>query len=84
MSRPTDDAKDNFTQADSFIARAGLKLLGTKPPAGEEARHQAELDMWRGLWLTNKGLIDLSTGLRATYILLEEVRRELSRTRRGT
>ena len=78
MSRPTDDAKDNFTEADSH-RRAGLKLLGTKPPAGDEARHQAELDMWRGLWLTNKGLIDLSTGLRATYILLEEVRRDLSR-----
>jgi len=79
MSRPTDDANKSFTEADTFIGRAGTKLVATKPPAGEEARHQAELDMWRGLWLTNQGLIHLSTGLRATYILLEEVRRELSR-----
>ncbi len=77
MSRPTENAKFNFDQADTFIAQAGLKLKAVKPPAGDEARHEAELDMWRGLWLTNKGLIDLSTGLRATYILLEEVKRLL-------
>jgi len=79
MSRPTDDAKLNFDQADSFIAQAGVRLSAVKPPPGDEDRHQAELDMWRGLWLTNKGLIDLSTGLRATYILLEEVKHLLSK-----
>lgn len=79
MSRPTDDAKENFTQADVYIAQAGLKLRAVRPPLGDEARHESELDMWRGLWLTNKGLIDLNTGLRATYILLEEVQRSLSK-----
>ncbi len=74
MSRPTDDAKANFTQADMEIVKAGLKLKAVKPAPGDEARHEAELDLWRGLWLTNKGLIDLSTGLRATYMLLEEVK----------
>jgi len=79
MSRPTDEAKLNFTQADTFIAQAGLKLRAVKPAPDDQARHEAELDMWRGLWLTNKGLIDLSTGLRATYMLLEEVQRSLSK-----
>lgn len=79
MSRPTDDAKASFTEADTYIGRAGIRLAAVKPPAGEEARYQADLDLWRGLWLTNKGLIELSTGLRATYILLEDVRRQLSK-----
>jgi hypothetical protein len=79
MSRPTDDAKSNFAQADTFIAQAGLRLRAVNPTPDDRARHEAELDMWRGLWLTNKGLIDLSTGLRATYILLEEVQRSLSK-----
>jgi hypothetical protein len=74
MSRPTDDAKANFTQADMEIVKAGLKLKAIKPAPADQARHEAELDLWRGLWLTNKGLIDLSTGLRATYMLLEEVK----------
>ncbi len=74
MSRPTDDAKARFTEADMEIGKAGIKLKGVKPAAGDEARHEAELDLWRGLWLTNKGLIDLATGLRATYMLLEEVK----------
>ena len=79
MSRPTDDAKANFTQADMEIVKAGMKLRAIKPAPGDEARHEADLDLWRGLWLTNKGLIDLSTGLRATYMLLEEVKTLLQR-----
>jgi hypothetical protein len=79
MPRPTDEAKANFTEADALIAKAGVRLRAVKPSPGDQARHEAELDMWRGLWLTNKGLIDLSTGLRATYMLLEELRRDLSR-----
>ncbi len=81
MSRPTDNAKMNFDAADMHIGQAGIKLKGIKPPPGFEARHEAELDMWRGLWLTNKGLVDLATGLRATYILLEEVKQLLLQKR---
>ena len=79
MPRPTDDAKSNFADADTFIAQAGLKLRSVNPTPQDRARHEAELDMWRGLWLTNKGLIDLSTGVRATYMLLEQVQRSLSK-----
>jgi hypothetical protein len=80
MTRPTDSAKDNFTIADTHIAMAGIKLKGVIAPQGfDETRHQAELDMWRGLWIMNKGLIDLATGLRATYMLLEEVKASLPR-----
>jgi hypothetical protein len=75
MARPTDNAKQRFTEADMHIGQAGAKLKALKAPNGfDEERHQAELDMWRGLWLTNQGLIDLATGLRATYMLLEEVK----------
>ena len=79
MSRPTDDAKAKFTNADMEIAKAGLRLRAIKPAPGDEARHEADLDLWRGLWLTNKGLIDLAIGLRATYMLLEEVKLLLQR-----
>lgn len=78
MSRPTDDAKAFFTEADANIGKAGLKLRALKP-SDDQARREAEIDMWRGLWYTNRGLIDLSTGLRATYMLLEEVQRSLSK-----
>jgi len=75
MARPTESAKQRFTEADMYIAQGGAKLKALKPPDGfDQERHQAELDMWRGLWITNQGLIDLATGLRATYILLEEVK----------
>ncbi len=74
MSRPTDDAKARFTEADVEIGKAGLRLKAIKPNANDRDRQEAELDLWRGQWLTNKGLIDLATGLRATYILLEEVK----------
>ena len=75
MARPTESAKQRFTEADMYIAQAGTKLKALKATDGfDEERHQAELDMWRGLWITNQGLIDLATGLRATYILLEEVK----------
>jgi hypothetical protein len=39
MSRPTDSAKHQFDQADTFIAKAGLKLRAARPLPGEEARH---------------------------------------------
>jgi hypothetical protein len=80
MTRPTDSAVDNFNEADKHIAWAGVKLVAVQAPEGfDETRHQAELDMWRGLWVMNKGLIDLATGLRATYMLLEEVKASLPR-----
>ena len=75
MARPTESAKQRFTEADIYIAQGGAKLKALKAPDGfDQERHQAELDMWRGLWITNQGLIDLATGLRATYIVLEEVK----------
>ena len=78
MTRPTDSAKAKFTEADMHIAQAGVKLKAVNAPAGfDETRHLAELDMWRGLWLMNQGLIDLATGLRATYMLLEDVKASL-------
>ena len=80
MPRPTDNAKARFIEADVNIGQAGVKLKGLKATAGfDEERHQAELDMWRGLWLTNQGLIELATGLRATYMLLEEVKALLTK-----
>ena len=79
MGRPTENAIGLFTQADKSIAEAGLKLKAVIPSAGDRARHDAELAMWRGLWFTNQGLIELSSGLRATYMLLEEIQRSLSR-----
>jgi hypothetical protein len=78
MTRPTDSAKANFTEADLHIAQAGIRLKAVTATKGfDEERHQAELDMWRGLWIMNKGLIDLATGLRATYMLLEEIKLSL-------
>ena len=75
MTRPTEQAKARFTEADLHIGQAGVKLKAAKPPPGyDEVRHEAELDMWRGLWIANQGLMDLATGLRATYMLLEEVK----------
>ena len=66
MSKPTEDAEAQFRRAEVILAHAVLRH-----PPGEAAllgsvAHIAE------------GLRHLSVGLRATYILLEQVKRDLA------
>ncbi len=76
--RPTDNAKGKFILAWSHAGEAN-RLLGRLPPGSNQLD-----DKQRGAWLLAsavsdmaKGLEHLSSGLRATYLLLEEVNRKL-------
>jgi len=67
MSRPTEDAEAKFQQARVVLGHSILKI-----PADSEnvAQNGALINI-------AEGLIHLSVGLRATYILLEDVKRLL-------
>ena len=76
--RPTDIAKGNFILAWSNAGQAN-RLLGRLPQGSSQLD-----DTHRGAWLLAsavaeiaKGLEHLSSGVRATYALLEEVNRKL-------
>jgi hypothetical protein len=77
MTRPTDEAHTFFDDALKHIEVAGHRLAtlqGGGGNAGDKA--VADLELARGLWDLTQGLQHLTTGLRATYILLEEVRNQ--------
>jgi hypothetical protein len=80
MARPTEDAIAKFRQA-AFWADSGKSMLSQ---IGVGGGAQTDRDMEKGfkhaqlnamIELAN-GLSDLATGLRATYILLEEVKKQ--------
>jgi hypothetical protein len=72
MTRPTDDAHDFFDEALKHIEIAGHQLATSAPTD----KGVADLELARGFWELTKGLQSLTTGLRATYILLEQVKNQ--------
>lgn len=77
MSRPTDEAIGLFDSAETYFKNSGMKLLNQNLSAAE--RQNADNDALRGFWSMAAGLSKLSTGMRATYILLEEVKASLEK-----
>lgn len=71
MARPTEDAIDNFRLAEQHIKTAGTRIKNNPSPADKQF---ADNELAYGLYYIAAGLGALSTGLRATYILLEEVK----------
>ena len=74
MSRPTEDADSYFAMAETRFKTA-MTMIGAKS-GGVAEYHQAMgyLDMCTAMRILN-------TGLRATYILLDEVKTMLKRPR---
>lgn len=66
MTKPTDSAKDLFIQAAYKLA---LRKGNVKDPI--------MADLLEAVRMIAVGLNDVSVGLRATYMLLEEVKRKL-------
>lgn len=69
MGRPTEDAEFHFKRAQGIFVRAMLDEKSATPAMSEFAGHINAMD----------GLVHLSVGLRAVYLLLEEVRNLLQR-----
>ncbi|RFB79711.1 hypothetical protein [Methylovirgula sp. 4M-Z18] len=69
MSKPTEEAEYNFRNAQRSFTRGILN-------AGNDLN---ATDTFAGLQYIAEGLVNLATGLRATYLLLEEVNRKLDR-----
>ncbi len=67
MTKPTEMAEYNFKSAQSSFTR-GVLNAGSNLTA---------MDTFAGLQHIADGLVNLSIGLRATYMLLEEVNRKL-------
>jgi len=67
MTRPTELAEYNFRNAQGSFTR-GILNVGNDRNAG---------DTFAGLQYIAEGLVNLAVGLRATYILHEEVNRKL-------
>jgi hypothetical protein len=70
MARPTDDAKDFFLAAESN-ANSAIIRLGAFPATTEQL---IQKELLQAIWSLAVGSEHLSVGLRATYILLEEVK----------
>ena len=71
MPRPTEDAAYYFFQAQGIFSQAMLRETGASAMSSEFAGHVNAM----------QGLVHLSVGLRATYMLLEEVKGLLQRQR---
>ncbi len=69
MPRPTEDATYYFFQAQGIFTQAMLREAGASAMSSEFAGHVNAM----------QGLVHLSVGLRATYMLLEEVKSLLER-----
>jgi hypothetical protein len=69
MSKPTEEAEYYFYQAQGIFSQAMLRETGATALSSEFAGHVNAM----------QGLAHLSVGLRATYLLLEEVRNLLQR-----
>jgi hypothetical protein len=77
MGRPTEDAKSKFDNAALGAKQVSGMLSSRKAltPDEEIIYKRYEMSM---TWQLARGLSDMATGLRATYILLEEMRREIN------
>ena len=73
MSRPTDDAASYFSMAQSRFKKA-MSMAATGGDTAEFNLAMGYLDMCTGL-------SNLNVGLRATYMLLEDVRSMLQHPR---
>jgi hypothetical protein len=74
MGRPTETADDYFAMAETRFKTA-MTMIGAKSGGGAEYNQaMGYLDMCTGLR-------NLNTGLRATYMLLDEVKTLLKRPR---
>lgn len=69
LGKPTEDAERYFLQAQGVFSQAMLRESGLTAASSEFAGHVNAM----------QGLIHLSVGVRATYLLLEEVRNLLQR-----
>ena len=75
MARPTEEAKHQFAQVEKWAARA-QSSYGT-PGTNASDKVRADREAMRALIAMASGLSHLSDGLRATYILLEQVKSKL-------
>jgi hypothetical protein len=85
MGRPTELAIMNFTSAGQ-AADAAVNLAVSKHDTGKpEAEWHHDLELAKAIRAMALGLTQLSTGLRATYMLLEDVQRSVKQlhTRRS-
>jgi hypothetical protein len=69
MAKPTEEAEYYFYQAQGIFSQAMLREIGATALSSEFAGHVNAM----------QGLANLSVGLRATYLLLEEVKSLLQR-----
>jgi len=78
--RPTDNAKAHFAHASQRASEAerliSILQRGNNPPPLDD-RQRGEVALANAIYYIAWGLKDLSTGLRATYVLLEEVSKRL-------
>jgi len=75
MARPTESAKAHFATALSAAQNAAQYL--NKEPGAAVDLQRGSYDQAVALAHLARGLSDLATGLRATYMLLEEVKAAL-------
>jgi hypothetical protein len=75
MARPTEEAKFQFAQVEKWASKAQSSYgqPGAKSPDTIRANREAMRALIAMAW----GLSHLSDGLRATYILLEQVNSKL-------
>jgi hypothetical protein len=71
LEKPTEAAEQNFLIASKHVRVAGGKLMQNMLSAGD--RQIADAEMARALYYLTVGFGELSVGLRATYMLLEQV-----------
>jgi hypothetical protein len=81
MSKPTDSAKSHFESAERKADRA-IDLLGRLSVVNGrvvqlDKREEGHFHLASAVRSLAKGLEHLTVGLRATYILLDEVNRKL-------
>lgn len=72
--RPTEKAVANFSRAKAHSRMAHTESTNLKGPEQMFRSHLAV-----SVYELNEGLENLTTGIRATYMLLEEVKRLLER-----
>jgi hypothetical protein len=77
MARPTEQAQKWFENAQTIAARAERTLW--KTPMTSSSHQSGIYDQAMALGNLAKGLGEIAVGLRATYILLEEVKNLLER-----
>jgi len=78
--RPTDNAKNHFSYATqrAYDAKNQFSTLkGGNNPIQPDSRQLGEIALATAVQYMAWGLSDLSAGLRATYILLDEVNKKL-------